>query len=320
MRIDPVCGMSVDPETCSHDHTFEQETYYFCSSGCMTKFAGAPEDFLNGVKHPPVEAAPGAKWICPMDPEILEDEPGSCPICGMALEPTVITAEEGGPNHELIDMTRRFWVGLAFGLPLLVLEMGLHLAGFDWTLWVGGPVVGNWIQLALATPVVVWCGRPFFERGWISFTTLQLNMFSLIALGTGAGYAFSVVATVVPNQFPSAFRGHGGAVDVYFEASAVIIVLVLLGQILELRARARTGSALRALLDLAPKTARRVGHDGDEDIALPPSRPAPGAARRERTGRRHHRRRRQRDRRSHGHRRTDAGREGSRQCGHWRDR
>ncbi len=206
----------------------------------------------------------GTIYTCPMHPEIRQIGPGTCPICGMALEPEIATAETG-PNPELVDMTRRFWVGLALTAPVFVLEMGQHLFG----LHLLNQTVSNWIQFAFATPVVLWAGWPFFLRGWQSLVTRNLNMFTLIAMGTGVAFVYSVVATLAPGMFPAAFRGHDGAVSVYFEASAVITVLVLLGQVLELRAREATSGAIRALLELAPKTARRVSADGaDEEVPL----------------------------------------------------
>ena len=204
-------------------------------------------------------------YTCPMHPQIRQTEPGNCPICGMALEPEVATLETG-PSPELADMSRRFWIGLVLSIPVLALEMGGHLTNLHMLL---GPQTSNWLQLVLATPVVLWAGWPFFERGWKSLVTRHLNMFTLIAMGTGAAWIYSVVATVAPGLFPVTFRAEGGSVAVYFEAAAVITVLVLLGQVLELRAREQTGGAIRALLDLAPKTARRVRADGiDEDVDL----------------------------------------------------
>ncbi|NIJ40875.1 Cu+-exporting ATPase [Parvibaculum indicum] len=214
----------------------------------------------GGDKTPP-PVIPGAQYTCPMHPEIVQDGPGTCPKCGMALEPMTVT-RDAEPNEELIDMTRRFWVGLALALPVFVLEMGGHLFHTDFGL---SPVVSGWVQFALATPVVLWAGAPFFQRGWSSVVTNNLNMFTLIAMGTGAAYAYSVVAIFFPHIFPTAFRNEDGTVPVYFEASAVIIVLVLLGQVLELRARDRTSEALRALLDLAPRTARRLTESGDDE-------------------------------------------------------
>ncbi len=284
---DPVCGMSVDPATAKHKAEHAGETVFFCSSRCREKFAAEPAKYLgkpaavpgccgpmqHGEAHGHSHRAqpqgqtpdPGAIYTCPMHPQIRQDHPGACPICGMALEPEVATAATG-PSAELVDMTRRFWIALALSVPVFVLEMGGHLAGSHWFLPEG---LSNWIQLALATPVALWAGWPFFERGWASLKTRNLNMFTLIAMGVGVAWGYSVVATVAPGLFPSAFRGAHGAVAVYFEAAAVITTLVLLGQVLELRARDQTGGAIRALLDLAPKTARLVDGDGaDEEVAL----------------------------------------------------
>ena len=261
---DPVCGMSVDPTTTAHRASHGGQDYFFCSAGCRTKFIGDPMRYLN----PPVEAepaVPGAIYTCPMHPEIRQEGPGSCPICGMALEPETVTAE-APPNHELIDFTRRFWVGLVLTLPVFALEMGGHLANLH--MFIPGQM-SNWIQFALATPVVLWCGWPFFERGWTSLRTRRLNMFTLIAMGVGVAWLYSVVAVVAPTLFPPAFLKADGSAPVYFEAAAVITVLVLVGQILELRAREQTSGAIRALLDLTPKTARRIRADGvDEDVSL----------------------------------------------------
>jgi Cu+-exporting ATPase len=210
----------------------------------------------------------GTKYTCPMDPEIITDAPGDCPICGMALEPMGVPTGEQGPNPELVDFTRRFWVGTALTLPILVLAMG-PMVGLGFLREALGETVSAWTELLLATPVVLWSGWPFFERGVKSVINRHLNMFTLIAMGTGAAYLFSVVAVLAPDVFPDAFRHGHGHVGVYFEAAAVIIVLVLLGQIMELRAREKTGAAIRALLDLAPKTARRVEPDGeDREVAL----------------------------------------------------
>jgi Cu+-exporting ATPase len=258
--------MSVDPHTAKHTALHAGRPYYFCSASCREKFVAAPEKYLRPeqAKAEPVPA--GTIYTCPMHPEIRQVGPGSCPICGMALEPELATAE-AGPNPELADMTRRFWIGLALTVPVLVLEMGGHLiAGLHMLL---GSQLSNWIQLVLATPAVLWAGWPFFERGWASVRTGNLNMFTLIAMGTGVAWAYSIVATLLPGLFPAAFRAMDGAVPVYFEAAAVITVLVLLGQVLELKAREQTGGAIRALLDLAPKRARRIRPDGaDEDIDL----------------------------------------------------
>ncbi len=231
-RHGPACEQEVDAHT--HCHRHRQEV--------------------------PAATTVGATYTCPMHPEIRQPGPGTCPICGMALEP-LETMAEAGPNPELIDMTRRFRIGLAFAIPVFVLEMGSHLPVFGRLHWFG-PQLSNWVQFALASPVVLWAGWPFFQRGWQSLLSRRLNMFTLIALGTGAAYLFSVVATLVPGVFPSGFRGAHGAVAVYFEAAAVITVLVLLGQMLELRAREQTGGAIRALLNLTPKLARRIADFG----------------------------------------------------------
>ena len=260
---DPVCGMSVDPHTTKHKAEHNGHPYYFCSAGCRTKFLADPQRYLDPVlaaaKAEPVPQ--GTVYTCPMHPEVRQVGPGSCPICGMALEPLLVTAE-AGPNHELIDMRRRFWIGLVLSLPVVGLEMGAHLTGVDHVI---PQQTSNWIQMLLATPVVLWAGWPFFVRGWQSVITRNLNMFTLIAMGTGVAWLYSVVATLSPGLFPAAFRDAHGAVAVYFEAAAVITVLVLLGQVLELRARESTSGAIRALLDLAPKTARRIRRDGREE-------------------------------------------------------
>jgi Cu+-exporting ATPase len=265
--VDPVCGMTVDPRTARNHHSHEGRDYYFCSAGCLGKFAADPIKYL-GPKASPSPSAPlpeGTIYTCPMHPQIRQVGPGSCPICGMALEPLLATTE-AGPSPELVDMTRRFWVGLALSLPVVVLEMGGHL--FDLHMLVGQRL-SDFIQLALATPVVLWAGWPFFVRGWRSIVTRNLNMFTLIAMGTGVAWGYSVAATLAPDLLPAAFRGPDGGVPVYFEAAATITVLVLLGQVLELRAREATSGAIRALLDLAPKTARRLKPDGsDEEVAL----------------------------------------------------
>jgi len=261
---DPVCGMSVDPATAKHRAEHAGHTYYFCSAGCRAKFMAAPEQYLGSGK-PQAEAPAGTIYTCPMHPQIRQVGPGSCPICGMALEPETASLD-APPNPELADMTRRFWIGLGLALPVVVLEMGGHLVGGHG--WVD-QTVSNWIQLVFATPVVLWAGWPFFVRGWQSLMTRNLNMFTLIALGTGVAYGYSLLATLAPAIFPPAFRGHGGAVAVYFEAAAVITVLVLLGQVLESRAREATSGAIKALLQLAPKTARRVDDGGaDHEVAI----------------------------------------------------
>jgi Cu+-exporting ATPase len=257
--------MTVDPHKTPHRAEHLGHPYYFCSAGCRTKFIAHPGRYLGGTAQAEEPVPAGTTYTCPMHPQIKQIGPGSCPICGMALEPELATAE-AGPNPELFDMTRRFWIGAALSLPIVVLEMGGHLVGVH--AWIAQNL-SNWLQLVLATPVVLWAGWPFFVRGWQSLVTRNLNMFTLIALGTGVAYTYSVVATVAPDLFPQAFRTHDGAVAVYFEAAAVITVLVLLGQVLELRAREQTSGAIRALLDLAPKTARRVTDDGsDEEIPL----------------------------------------------------
>ncbi|NUO35178.1 MAG: heavy metal translocating P-type ATPase [Dermatophilaceae bacterium] len=289
---DPVCGMDVDPSTAQHHVELDGHDYYFCSVGCRNAFEADPSSFLEpghpssepahgmhahhhhdtaGHAAPTPTAGPAApvgditEWTCPMHPEIRRPGPGTCPICGMALEPVTVTAESG-PNPELADMTRRFWVALVLSVPVLVLSMGRELiTPLEDAV---SATAANWAQLVLATPAVLWAGWPFFERGWTSVRTLKLNMFTLIAMGTGVAWLFSVVATVAPGVFPEAFR-MDGAVAVYFEAAAIITTLVLLGQVLELRARESTSGAIRALLDLTPKTAHRIETDGTEaDIPL----------------------------------------------------
>ncbi len=261
---DPVCGMSVDPATTAHRASHDGQDYFFCSAGCQSRFVADPARYLTPrTQAEPV--IPGAIYTCPMHPEIRQEGPGSCPICGMALEPETVTAE-APPNHELVDFTRRFWVGLVLTLPVFALEMGGHLTNLH--MLIPGQI-SNWIQFALATPVVLWCGLPFFERGWTSLRTRRLNMFTLISMGVGVAWLYSVVGVLAPNLFPPAFLKADGSAPVYFEAAAVITVLVLIGQILELRAREQTSGAIRALLDLTPKTARRVRADGvDEDVSL----------------------------------------------------
>ncbi len=260
---DPVCGMEVDPHTAKHRAEHGGHPYYFCSEGCRTKFVADPAAYLTERAPPPV--IEGAIYTCPMHPEVRQVGPGSCPICGMALEPELASTETG-PNPELADMSRRFWIGLILTLPVFALEMGGHLTGLHQWL---GQQTSNWLQFALATPVVLWAGWPFFERGWASLVTRNLNMFTLIAMGTGVAWLYGVIATVFPGIFPAELRGPDGAIAVYFEAAAVITVLVLLGQVLELRAREQTSGAIKALLDLSPKTARRIAEDGSEaDISL----------------------------------------------------
>jgi Cu+-exporting ATPase len=263
---DPVCGMSVNPKTSRHRLEYNGTIYHFCSDGCRTKFEADPAKYLDKTADAVKAAVPaGTIYTCPMHPEIRQVGPGTCPICGMALEPEVASLDDA-PNPELADMTRRFWIGAVLATPPVVLEMGGHLVGGHGLI---DPALSNWIQLVFATPVVLWAGWPFFVRGWQSLVTRNLNMFTLIAMGTGVAYVYSVVGTILPQAFPAAFRGHGGAVAVYFEAAAVITVLVLLGQVLELRAREATSGAIKALLKLAPKTARRIGEDGtDHEVEI----------------------------------------------------
>jgi Cu+-exporting ATPase len=251
--------MSVDSASSRHRFDHRGETYHFCSSGCRTRFAADPSQYLGNNK-PKGPVQEGAIYTCPMHPQIRQLGPGSCPICGMALEPEMASLDTP-PNPELADMTRRFWIGLVLASPPVVLEMGGHLAGGHG--WVD-QTLSNWIQLVFATPVVLWAGWPFFVRGWQSLVTRNLNMFTLIAMGTGVAYIYSLLGTAAPGMFPAAVRGHDAAVPVYFEAAAVITVLVLLGQVLELRAREATSGAIKALLELAPKTARRIGDDGND--------------------------------------------------------
>ena len=262
---DPVCGMVVDPHSTPHRHQHGGRTFYFCSNGCLAKFSVVPDKYLNKTTQESQPVPEGTIYTCPMHPEIRQVGPGSCPICGMALEP-VLASVEAAPNAELIDMNRRFWIGLVLSLPVVALEMGGHLTGLNHYI---GQTTSNWFQLILATPVVLWAGWPFFVRGWNSVVSRNLNMFTLIAMGTGVAWLYSVVATVLPGIFPAAFRDSSDAVAVYFEAAAVITVLVLLGQVLELRARESTSGAIRALLDLAPKSARRLRDDGvEEEVEL----------------------------------------------------
>ena len=260
---DPVCGMTVTPLLTEHHTAQEGGDYYFCSASCRAKFVADPARYLTGVPLAQSVATAGAIWTCPMHPEIRRDAPGPCPICGMALEPEEQSLDDG-PSPELVDFTRRWWVAAVLAVPLLILTMGTDLLG----LRLIDPAVSPWVQLALTAPIVLWAGWPFFERGWVSIKTRHLNMFTLIAIGVGAAFLYSLVATVAPNLFPPTFRMHG-MVPVYYEAAGVVVALVLLGQVLELRARASTGKAIRALLNLAPKTARRIATDGSEiEIAL----------------------------------------------------
>jgi len=308
---DPVCGMTVDPATAAGRHDHQGVTYYFCSPHCLAKFEADPASLLaqepGGMPPAPEDITVGVAWVCPMDPEVREVGPGACPLCGMALEPEtastvdqyvcpmhpdVIQAHPGAcpicgmaleprttvvteaPNPELADMTRRFLVSVAFALPLLILTMGEMILGRSPIPILAGQL-GNWIQLLLASPVVLWAARPFFQRGYASVIRRSLNMFTLIALGTGVAYAYSLIATFFPGLFPAALQGPHGAVPVYFEAAAVITALVLMGQVLELRAREKTGTAIKALLKLAPTNARIVRDNGTEET-IPLSQVKPG--------------------------------------------
>jgi Cu+-exporting ATPase len=270
VAIDPVCGMKVKRETARHRFEYKGQEYLFCGARCRERFQADPENFL---KPKPKQALPapkrqepaaaGAIYTCPMDPEVRQVGPGTCPICGMALEPEQVSLDQG-PDPELIDMTKRFWIALVLTVPVFVIEMGRHLGLMNLV----PPPWSNWVSLVLSTPVVLWAGAPFFARGWRSVMTGHLNMFTLIAMGTGVAYLYSLIGTLFPQIFPAGFRDAHGAVAVYFEAAAVITVLVLLGQVLELRARERTSGAIRALLGLAPKTARRITDHGDEDVGI----------------------------------------------------
>ena len=255
---DLVCGMTVDPAKTSHHAAYEGQDYHFCSVGCRTKFMADPAHYLSDAPRPAPQAAPGVIWTCPMHPQIRRDGPGSCPICGMALEPEEPSLDDA-PNPELVDFTRRWWVSAVLSVPLLILTMGSDLLG----LHLVSPAISPWLQLALAAPIVLWAGAPLFVRGWTSLKTRHLNMFTLISIGVGAAFVYSLAATLAPGLFPDTFKMHG-MVPVYYEAAGVVVALVLLGQVLELRARAATGKAIRALLNLAPKTARRIGVDGIE--------------------------------------------------------
>lgn len=292
---DPVCGMTVNPQTAAGSHEHAGVTYYFCSEHCRQKFQAQPAKYLmpaepqhetergrppqrptdRALEGPPTPSR--TEYVCPMHPEIVRPQPGSCPICGMALEPRTVSLEEG-PNPELVDMTRRFWISLALSLPTFFLAMS-HDFGFLARVFnpesaIRDPQLLSWIQFLLSTPVVLWGGWPLFERGWASIVNRRLNMFTLIAIGTGTAYFYSVFAVLFPDIFPQSFHDHGGAVPVYFEAAAVITTLVLLGQVLELRARSQTSSAIKALLGLAPKTARVIRDDGTEvDVPLDQIKP-----------------------------------------------
>jgi len=259
---DPTCGMTVDRATARHLLKHEGEKFYFCSAGCKTKFEADPSAYLSGNKPTPKPVPKGTLYTCPMHPEVVSDHPGDCPKCGMALEPMGVPAADEGPNPELIDFMRRLWISAALSLPLLVISMG-PMFGLPVRDWIGEPTA-TWVELALATPVVLWAALPFFRRAWNSFVNRSPNMWTLIGLGVGTAYLYSLVATLAPGLFPMSFRGHGETIPVYFEAASVIVALVFVGQVLELKARERTGSAIRALLNLAPKTARRIGADGSE--------------------------------------------------------
>jgi Cu+-exporting ATPase len=266
--IDPVCGMTVQPATAAGSYEYQGKTYYFCATSCLTKFRADPVHYLT----PPEQRAPRGmpipsggvvEYICPMDPEVLETHPGVCRICGMALEPKVVSLEDEG-NPELEDMTRRFWICLGPSVLVMLLAMAEMIPGVSLPQSLTGSM-RSWVQWLLATPVVLWGGWPFFQRGWTSVVNRAPNMFTLIAMGTGAAYGYSAVATVAPTLFPSSFRMHDGSIAVYFEAAAIITVLVLLGQVLELKARSQTSSAIRALLRLVPKTARLIKPEGQEE-------------------------------------------------------
>src|SRR5581483_2781365 len=271
IAIDPVCGMKVRTAGARNTARHQGHTYYFCNAKCLAKFTAEPARYLKPAeavrREPPPRppAKPGAVYTCPMHPEVRQHGPGSCPICGMALEPAEVSLDEG-PNEELIDMTRRFWVGLGFAIPVVLLEMGGHFFDMQALL---SPKLSGWLQLALSTPVVLWAGWPFFVRGAQSIARRALNMFTLIAIGTGAAFAYSVVAALAPHLFPASLRDQHGVAPVYFEAASVIVVLVLLGQVLELRARASTSGAIRELLKLAPRTALRADAGGhDREVAI----------------------------------------------------
>src|SRR3990170_2211371 len=276
---DPVCGMTIDPGSAAASAEYAGMRYYFCSADCAAKFRANPDTYVGqgGRRHPGAPSAASAasapsapsaaSYTCPMHPEIIRDAPGACPICGMALEPRTVTLEEG-ENPELVSMRRRVWVSTALTLPVFVIAMRHYLPGNPLGQF-ASPAVLAWLELLLASPVVLWGGWPFFVRGWRSVVTWNLNMYTLIALGVAVAYAYSVVAHLFPTLFPASFRNQAGEVGVYFEAAAVITTLVLLGEVLQLQARSRTGAAIKALLGLAPKTARRLGNDGTEqDVPL----------------------------------------------------
>jgi Cu+-exporting ATPase len=273
---DPVCGMSVDPEKAAGKEDYRGRTYYFCNPSCQAKFRADPARFLAAEEPSPgmtpqpqedVPAAAGVEYVCPMDPEVVQDHPGACPVCGMALEPRIPQLEER-ENPDLTDMRRRFWWGLSLTIPIIILAMDDMITGSRLHQMLPGRSL-VWLQLVLSAPVVLWSGWPFFQRGWRSVVNRSLNMFTLIAMGTGAAFFYSALATLVPGIFPLSFRGADGQPAAYFEAAAAIITLVLLGQVLELRARGQTSSAIKSLLGLAPKSARMVRHDGrEEDVPV----------------------------------------------------
>ncbi len=263
---DPVCGMSVNRATAKHFLRHEGDKFYFCSAGCKDKFEAEPKKYL-GDRPAPEPMPAGTQYTCPMHPEIVQEGPGDCPKCGMALEPMGVPPADAGPNPELVDFTRRLWVSAVLSVPLLIISMG-PMVGLPVRGWFGEQV-SIWIELVLATPVVLWAATPFFKRGWSSIVNRSPNMWTLISIGVGTAYLYSLVAALLPGLFPPQFHGPDGTVPVYFEASSVIVALVFVGQVLELRARERTGSAIRALLDLAPKTARLISDDGSEkDVPL----------------------------------------------------
>ncbi|PZM11475.1 heavy metal translocating P-type ATPase [Rhizobium tubonense] len=259
---DPVCGMDVDRSSTAHFLRVEGEKFYFCSAGCQAEFEADPAAYRAGDQPVPIALPKGTQYTCPMHPEIISDHPGDCPKCGMALEPMGIPAADEGPNPELVDFTRRLWVSAGLAVCLLILSMGPML-GMPLRSWIGEPLA-TWIELLLATPVVLWAARPFFRRAWNSVVNRSPNMWTLIGVGVGVAYLYSLIATLLPGLFPMGFRAHGDAVPVYFEAAAVIVALIFVGQVLELKARERTGSAIRALLDLVPKTTRRIEANGNE--------------------------------------------------------
>ena len=257
--IDPVCGMTVDPAKTTHHAEHQGKAYYFCSAGCRARFVADPNAFLGNKPFPAPSATPAAMWTCPMHSEIRQQGPGKCPICGMALEPEEPSLDDR-PNPELVDFTRRLWVAGVLTVPLLLVSMIADMLG----LRIVSPAMSPWVQLGLTAPIVLWAGAPFFQRGWQSIRSRHLNMFTLISMGVGTAFVYSLVATLAPGIFPDTFRTHAGMVPVYYEAAGVVVTLVLLGQVLELRARAATGRAIRALMDLTPKTAHRIGADGSE--------------------------------------------------------